>query len=297
MNGQRSQCGLLLRQGYSAGYNPAMRLAKLIPQPVKPFVRSCYLSTIELADRLPPRRNNLYPPRQLDFIGGGTTYEAESKEFLKYFIDIGELKPHETVLDVGCGIGRMAAPLTNYLTGNYEGFDIVAIGIRWSNNHIARQYPNFRFQQANVHNRIYNPKGTCKASEYSFPYPDASFDFVFLTSVFTHMLPEDISRYLREIVRVLKPHGRALITYFLLNDESKSLIKGGASHRHFVPYLPQCWTHDEKNPEVALAYAEQYIKDAHKKVNLPIEAIHYGSWPGRSDYLSYQDITISRKIV
>ena len=50
-------------------------------------------------------------------------------------------------------------------------------------------------------------------------------------------------------------------------------------------------------PEVALAYAEQYIKDAHKEVNLPVEAIHYGSWPGRSDYLSYQDITLSRRIV
>ena len=60
--------------------------------------------------------------------------------------------------------------------------------------------------------------------------------------------------------------------------------------------MPQCWTHDEKNPEVALAYAEQYIRDAHKEANLPIEAIHYGYWPGRSDYLSYQDITLSRKI-
>ena len=41
-------------------------------------------------------------------------------------------------------------------------------------------------------------------------------DVAFLTSVFTHMLPEDVEHYLDELARVLKPGGRTLITWFLL---------------------------------------------------------------------------------
>ncbi len=274
-----------------------MRLARLIPAPIKPMVRSWYLTTIELADRLPHRRNRLYPPAALDFIGDGAGFTGVAHEFLNYHIELGHLKPDAAVLDVGCGIGRMAAPLTKYLhQGTYDGFDIVELGIRWSRYHISRQYPNFRFQHADIYHELYNPKGKCRAAEYRFPYPDASFDYVFLTSVLTHLLPADMNNYLHEVGRVLKPHGRALITYFLLNDESRRLIAAGASHRQFAPFQPECWTIDRRNPEVALAYDEPYVREAHVKAGLELEPIRYGSWPGRKNYLSYQDITCSRKI-
>lgn len=48
----------------------------------------------------------------------------------------------------------------------------------------------------------------------------SSFDFVFLTSVFTHLLPEDMNNYFSEVVRVLTHARRCLITYFLLTFES-----------------------------------------------------------------------------
>ena len=41
------------------------------------------------------------------------------------------LKPEHRVLDIGCGVGRVALPLTRYLTsGTYDGFDIVKRWIR-----------------------------------------------------------------------------------------------------------------------------------------------------------------------
>ena len=43
-----------------------------------------------------------------------------------------------------------------------------------------------------IYNKKYNPAGKCKWSEYGFSFETQSFDSVFLTSVFTHMLPQDM---------------------------------------------------------------------------------------------------------
>lgn len=79
---------------------------------------------------------------------------------------------------------------------------------------ITPKYPNFNFQLADIYNKMYNPQGKYKASDYKFPYANETFDFVFLTSVFTHLLPQDMERYLSEIARVLKKNGRCFITFF-----------------------------------------------------------------------------------
>ena len=55
----------------------------------------------------------------------------------------------------------------------------------------------------------------------AFPCADNSFDLVFLTSVFTHMFAGDVENYLSEISRVLKPGGKCLITWFLLDEVSR----------------------------------------------------------------------------
>ena len=65
---------------------------------------------------------------------------------------------------------------------------------------------------------------TLAASSFSFPYEDESFDVVFATSVLTHLLPDAVENYLAEIHRVLAPGGRSFVTYFLIDEESKSLM-------------------------------------------------------------------------
>ena len=78
-------------------------------------------------------------------------------------------------------------------------------------------------------NKHYNPAGKLDAKSFQFPYDSSSFDFVFLKSVFTHMRPDSVQHYLREIRRVLKLDGRCLATAFLLNSEATELIHSGRS--------------------------------------------------------------------
>ena len=241
-------------------------------------------------------RDSMTPPRSRINIGSGD-FRKMGQEFKAYFIDLADLQPHHKVLDVGCGIGRMAVPLTSFLNseGEFYGFDIVKRDIRWCQERIAPRFSNFHFLYSDVYNQHYNPEGKVKAKDYKFPYRDRQFDFVFLTSVFTHMLTEDMHNYLREISRVLKPDGRCLITFFVLNEESKKCIKEGKSRRTFKYPLEGCTIDVENDPEMAVAYDENELKALFAANNLDKLSFYYGSWCGRDKHLSYQDIIVAKK--
>lgn len=216
----------------------------------------------------------------------------------QYLVKLGGLKPSDRVLDVGCAIGRIAMPLIKFLNknGSYEGIDIVPPAIKWCTKNISPKFPNFRFTLADVYNKRYNINAKTTADEYKFPYEDNSFDFVFLASIFTHLIPKDMENYFREISRVLKKGGKCLITFFLLNEESVKLIKEGKSIQPFVYELDGFWTTMKNLPEAAIAYDEKYIKKLYEKNELSIlEPIFYGSWSGRKNFTAPQDIIIAKK--
>lgn len=242
------------------------------------------------------RRDPLIPPYTLHGIGNGD-YIKTGEEFFNHFVSIAEIQPNERILEVGCGTGRMARPLTKYLKdGHYDGMDIVSPSINWCSKAYTGNHPNFHFHFSDIYNKEYNPSGKVKASEYRFPFEDSSFDFVFLTSVFTHMFPPDVENYISEISRVLKKDGRCFITYFLLNTESLGNIKDNRSSFNFEYELEGCRTSNKETPEAAIAYDENKIRELYNKYKLDIaEPIKYGTWCGKSDGLSYQDIVFAKK--
>ncbi len=254
-----------------------------------------------LSDRLASllgRADDLVPPRKLSALVGGGDFKGLGEEFFGYFTGIGGLKPDDRVLDVGCGCGRMAVPLMRYLSprGSYEGFDVMQVGIDWCLRRITPRDPRFRFRHANIFNQYYNPGGKCQPTEYRFPYPDGHFDFVFLTSVFTHMLADDMRHYLAEIARVMAPGGRCLISYFILNPQSEALMDAGKSA--FAPRIPRpdCVILREDKPEETVAYQESLIRGCFTGNGLAIaEPIRYGSWSGRPDFLTFQDLVVAKK--
>jgi SAM-dependent methyltransferase len=248
-------------------------------------------------DALLGRRPDLVPPRRLMFMGT-PDYVVVGDEFLGHFRALGRLEPHHRVLDVGCGIGRMARPLTGFLDahGSYDGFDVDAAGVEWCRRNVSPRFPRFRFRHVDVRNDRYNPRGRVEPCELRFPYDDSSFDFVFLTSVFTHMLPEDVEPYVREVARVLAPGGRSLSTWFLRNDEADRLTHEGKALLALPFEREGCRVLDLEVPGDAIAIPEVRALGMLEDAGLALERpVRYGRWCGRDAFLSFQDIVVARK--
>jgi SAM-dependent methyltransferase len=270
-------------------------LKRLLPPPVRRSLRNYQGTILDLVETA--RGLNLPPHRLRGFVGDGD-FTAIGEEHLQYFIEYGKLHPDAKVLDVGCGIGRMALPLTRYLSsrGKYDGFDPTAAGVNWCTEHITSRFPNFHFTVADLHNEFYNPTGKYQPENFRFPYADNSFDFIFLTSVFTHLFPDAMENYFSEIGRVLRPGGRSFITYLLINPESRALMSEGKSRMNFDHKLDGCWTDYLDNPEAALAFEETTVRSQYLASPIRIEELKYGKWCGRKGgYGGFQDLIIGLK--
>jgi SAM-dependent methyltransferase len=250
---------------------------------------------LEAAEALMGRRDPLLPPRALRYVGRGD-FRATGDEFLQHFIELGGLRPSDDVLDVGCGVGRMALPLTTFLDrhGSYTGLDIVPEAIRWSRRNITARFPAFNFELVDISNSRYNPDGTIDAASFRFPFPSASFDFVIATSLYTHLTPPATERYLAETSRVLRPGGRTLATFFLLDDDSLRAIEEGRAELGFVHRFGSARTLRPGDPEHAIALRAENVRHMFDAAGLDIqEPIYCGSWSGRTTARSYQDIIVA----
>jgi len=246
------------------------------------------------------RHSALVPPVALMHDGPQSykEFKQNGAEFLRHYIKLCGLRPDEHILDVGSGIGRKTLPLVDYLDarGRYDGLELVKAGVDWCTEKYTSQYPNFKFHLIDVYNDLYNPAGKYKAAEYRFPFADEQFDFVVLNSVFTHMIAEEVENYLGEIARVLKPGGRCLISFFLLNDESLRLIEQGRSTIELRHEIGPARALSSERPELAIGFREDYIARLYEQLGLEIRRpIYYGSWCGRQDFLSYQDQIVAFK--
>ena len=233
----------------------------------------------------------LDPPERAGCPGRGD-FEAIGRLFLDLFVAEG-LRPDHRVLEVGCSIGRMALPLTTYLVppGGYDGIDVSKRSIRWCRHAIGRKAPRFRFHHADIRNGEYNPRGSIPAADYRFPFDGASFDFVFLTSVFTHMLTAEVRRYLAEIARVLAPEGRVLATFFLLGRDAESPGEMRFEHRG-----DGYRTVNARVPEEAVSYDEADVRRWLSEAGLEVvEPVRAGAWSGAPGAITYQDIVVAKR--
>lgn len=100
-----------------------------------------------------------------------------------------------SVVDVGCGSGRLAYALHQRRI-DYLGTDVVPELIRYAKSKCQR--PDWKF---------------AVITELAIPAPERSADFVTFFSVFTHLRHEESFIYLQEAKRVLKPGGVAVFSF------------------------------------------------------------------------------------
>jgi cyclopropane fatty-acyl-phospholipid synthase-like methyltransferase len=242
-------------------------------------------------------RQPLVPPRGLRYTGAGDFVEIGNK-FLKAAVTHCGLAPSSRVLDIGCGIGRIARPLTTFLgnDGSYHGFDIVADGIKWCTFHY-RKFHHFEFRHFNLKNDLYNLGTSNEASSFVFPYENSVYHMVFAISVFTHMQPDVLKQYLHEVSRVLKADGYMLCTFFLLSNNADG--RKTAAYRRMFPYSgPGCRLHNLKVKDANVAYEENAIRYAASEADMDVSKIFVGWWSdeaNKNDCFDYQDVIILKK--
>jgi ubiquinone/menaquinone biosynthesis C-methylase UbiE len=273
------------------------RLQRLIPRPLRQFFRDIYCHTHDALGVFVRGRDALIPPKRLLRLSTDPTadFRSTGRTFMQFLVASCGLRPEHRVLDIGCGVGRVAVALTDYLDsrGGYEGFDVVADEIAWCATHISPRFPNFQFRLADVRNKTYNPTGRLDAAAYRFPYDAGTFDVAIASSVFTHMLPRDMTRYVMEMSRVLNRTGRCFASFYLLNEAARANIAGGNSAFEFAHAAGGCCVEDPNRPEVAVAYEEAHIRDLFQRYGFSIEAVMPGAWSSAGTQM--QDIVIASR--
>jgi SAM-dependent methyltransferase len=112
------------------------------------------------------------------------------------------IRPHEQVLDLGCGFGRHAFEVYR------RGANVVAVDR--SAQELEQVSGLFRAMAASGEAPSDVVARTVRADLLALPFPDASFDAVIASEVLEH-IPSDIGA-LAEIARVVRPGGRVAVT-------------------------------------------------------------------------------------
>ena len=271
--------------------NLLRRLAALSP----PSVRRAAVGAVEDFKSLPARiadpRRRAEPWASIHNVGGGD-FHAVGLQLMGVLQTHAGLVAGDSVLDIGCGAGRLAGPLAPLLAsggGRYLGFDIHRAGIRSCRRRFGGE-PHLRFEHLDVRNPEYNALGRQSELSAVFPARDGAIDLAFATSVFTHMRLPAVSRYLAECARVLRPGGRLAFTAFALSPgrEANAAFP-------FQPFDATSAVLDPRTPERAIGHDRAALEDAIAEAGLRLTQSLDGEWFPPRAYEGGQDLIVAVK--
>jgi SAM-dependent methyltransferase len=222
-----------------------------------------------ISDAVTSVRGELLPPRRLVSQVPGD-FRKVGREFLSHFTTLAGFRPDQRVIDIGCGPGRMAIPLTGYMSaeGRYEGADTWSEAVEWCASRITPGFANFRFTSLDGGSGI--PE---------FPFADGEFDFAIVCSI-SRLDEKTFRKYVLEAGRLLRQGGIYFGTCFVSVDPADDpgtrpqTAMTGAAEPPFV-------------------FSQDQIEAVLGSAGLRIEQLHRGSWAGHPAPLSYQDVIVA----
>ena len=235
------------------------------------------------------------PWRTMYNVGGGDFYETGDR-FFDSFRDAVDLKTDDHVLDLGCGVGRLARPICAYLDkdGRYTGFDISEKALTYARKTVSGSC-QMAFHHADLANAEYRTTGA-SAQSYRFPAQDASVDAALATSLFSHLKAEVAEAYLAETGRVLKPGGRILLTAFIVEAEDLPVLEAGQARLKLQAMGKGVYAADPRHPERAIGFDRSLFESWVKAAGLAIESRVPGDWRGQMAQQDYQDRLVLKRI-
>ena len=218
-------------------------------------------------------------------------------EYLAYLPLLCEVRRDARILEIGCHHGRTSRGLLQYLRwpGEYFGFDIDRTQIEEATSRITSLTPHFHYVYADIYHRQYNPTGSIPACDFVFPFDDCSFDCVYAASVFTHLLPEEVLNYFKQARRVLKPTGKILFSFFVLDyyQGARTTISTNYEFEHLYNGDKQVGIKYTEYPDVVIAYSAERIKDYAALAGLKVLRIVPGLWSNNQGIaVNEQDLVV-----
>ena len=277
------------RRSASRGYRRHVLFSRIASDRGRPGL--LLRSRVRLAS-LGRRRGQRLPPPWLRFMGEDDARFLETGDMLADELERGAgLGPESSVLDLGCGYGRLAhALLRRGFAGRYLGIDVLPAQIDWCRGNLAGE--GIEFRRVDVRNQRYNPGGERAPADLDLG--GERFDVAAVFSVFTHMWPDDVAAYLRLLAAALRPAGRAVATFFLLDDEWRRREEAG-TNRFPLPYerTEFCRYSSEEEPLHRVGYEIDWVRSAAREAGLAVAGPpRFGSWSGRVDSPTYQDTLV-----
>lgn len=173
----------------------------VIPKPQRDWLRD-KLTTLRVRNDTYEHLYESYARQvEADQVVGHGDFDLSGRTQLA-LLQMEGLEPHHTLLDLGCGIGRLAVHVIPILVGgSYIGIDISETMLKRAKARIAQAVPNPPCDVTWI-----------KQTTPRFNLPEKSVDIMIAISVFTHMEPEDSYRYLKAALEIVRPKGRFIFS-------------------------------------------------------------------------------------
>jgi SAM-dependent methyltransferase len=203
------------------------------------------------------------PPAEMMFMDKPENFEANGDMLLGNFYN----SSIRSVLDIGCGYGRVAHALGRRgFRGAYLGLDVLPRCIEWLETNITTVLPSYKFRHIDVQNDRYNKDGRSAFSLGDVPFTP---DWILLLSVFTHMYEKDILGYLDEIKKVMGERSTIYATMFFMGST------GARPYTFRCKVNDHCGYYSEEQPLLAIGYDEEWFRGIVEEMGFEVE-IEYG---------------------